>query len=371
MQLALQDFTALVRVQAAAVAGAARTLLDVSVGNVLRAVLEANASVALWMQWLIMEVLSTTRAATSAGADLDSWVGDFGLSRLGAVAAAGQARFSRVTPGLATTVPVGAVVRTGVSANAQAFAVVADASRAEWTGAGYALAAAAAGVTVPVRALAAGRAGNVQAGVLQLLSSAVPGVDSVTNDFAASGGLDAETDDALRVRFGLYIDSRTRATAQAVTFAIQSVRQGLQFSILERVDGSGSVRPGHFTVVLDDGSGSPAPALVAAVGVAIEAVRPLGGTYGVQAPGLVVASVTLVVAGPVDVVAGVRAAVGALIGGLGIGAGLAVSRVVQVAHEADGRVASVGSVTVNGAGIDLVVSALQRVVPGTVVVVTQ
>ena len=79
MQLPLQDFTTLVRNQAAAVAASARTLIDLSVGSVLRAALEANASVGLWMQWLIVEVLATTRAATSQGADLDSWVADFRL----------------------------------------------------------------------------------------------------------------------------------------------------------------------------------------------------------------------------------------------------------------------------------------------------
>lgn len=262
MQLPLQDFTALVRTQAAAVAASCRTLIDVSVGSVLRAVLEANASVGLWMQWLIMEVLSTTRAATSQGADLDSWVADFGMARLPAVAALGEARFSRLTPGLAAVVPVGAVVRTGVTSGAQAFYVAADPLRAGWTGSGYTIGAAATDVVVPIQAVVAGRAGNVQAGVLRLLSTAVPGIDSVVNDFAASGGLDAEADVALRTRFGGYIDSRTRATEQAVAFAIQSVQQGLQYVIVEGVDTAGAARAGHFTVVIDDGSGAPSDALV-------------------------------------------------------------------------------------------------------------
>ena len=136
MQLPLQDFTALVRLQAAAVTNSTRTLIDLSVGSVLRALVEANASVGLWMQWLIVEVLSVTRAATSKGADLDSWVADFGLSRLPAVAALGQMQFSRMTPGLATTVPVGALVRTGIGGDAQAFTVVANSGYAGWTGGG-------------------------------------------------------------------------------------------------------------------------------------------------------------------------------------------------------------------------------------------
>lgn len=67
MQLSLQNFTTLMQNMAAAVQSASAQLLDLTVGSTLRAVLEANASVALWMQWLILLVLQTTRAATSTG----------------------------------------------------------------------------------------------------------------------------------------------------------------------------------------------------------------------------------------------------------------------------------------------------------------
>src|SRR4051794_17802784 len=139
MQLPLRDFNTLVRMQADAVAASCRQLVDVTVGSVLRAVLEANASVGLWIQWLIVGVLATTRAATSGGADLDSWVADFGVARLPAAPAAGMVRFSRTTPGLAAVVPLGALVRTGVELDAQAFRVVGDSSHPAWTGSGYRL----------------------------------------------------------------------------------------------------------------------------------------------------------------------------------------------------------------------------------------
>ena len=83
---------------AAAVEASATQLLDLTVGSTLRAVLEANASIGLWMQWLILLVLRTTRAATSNGADLDSWMADLTLTRLPAVAATGIVTFSRFTP---------------------------------------------------------------------------------------------------------------------------------------------------------------------------------------------------------------------------------------------------------------------------------
>jgi hypothetical protein len=366
MQLPLQDFTALVRTQAAAAALGCRTLLDMSVGSVLRAVIEANASVGLWVQWLIMEVLATTRAATSQGADLDSWVGDFGLLRLPAVAASGSARFSRATPGLAATVPVGAILRTGVLASDQAFQVIADPSQASWTGAGYAIPATATELVAPIQAVMPGRAGNVQAGLLTLLSTAIPGVDAVVNDFPATGGLDAETDLALRTRFGGFIDSRTRATSQAITFAIQSVQQGLQFVILERMDTQGGLLAGHFTVVVDDGSGAPSAALLGQVGAAIEAVRPVGGTYSVRPPQMMVANVALTAEGPAGVGPVVQAAIGAFIQQLPIGTGIVLSRLVQVAHDADVRVQRVSNVSVNGTTSDFGVPVFGRAAPGLV-----
>ena len=368
MQLPLQDFTALVRIQAAAAARACRTLMDVSVGSVLRAVLEANASVALWMQWLIMEVLATTRAATSRGVDLDSWVADFGVSRLGAVAAHGEARFSRITPGLRAEVPVGAVVRTGAGADAQAFRVVADPQRPWWSGTGYVIAAEALEVVAPIQALSSGRAGNVQAGVLRLLSTAVPGVDAVVNDYPASGGLDAEADEALRARFALFIDSRTRATRAAVEYAVQSVQQGLQYVLADRVDSAGAVRAGHFTVVVDDGSGAASDALLGRIGAAIEAVRPIGGTYSVRRPGVIQANVSMRVQAPADALPVVQAAVWGFINALPIGGGVVISRLIQVAHEADARVVRVSEVTVNGAGADLAPPVFGKAAPGLVTV---
>jgi len=219
MQLPLQDFAALVRTQAAAVRGGAAGLIDLSVGSVLRAVLEANASVGLWVQWLIVQVLATTRAATSAGADLDTWVGDFGVARLPGTPARGQARLGRGVPGLAASVPVGTLVRTA-GPGALTFRVVADPGHPAWTGTGYALAAADTDVTVPILAVLPGAAGNVRPTAIVQMATALPGVDRVTNDGPLIGGVDAEGDAVLRTRFGGFIDSRTRATPGAVAWAV-------------------------------------------------------------------------------------------------------------------------------------------------------
>src|ERR1700761_3299854 len=112
MQLSLRTFSTLDQDMAATVQASDAELLDLTVGSTLRAVLEANASVGLWMQWLILLVLRTTRAATSSGTDLDSWMADMTLSRLPAVPATGIATFSRFTSTTSAVIPVGAMVRT-------------------------------------------------------------------------------------------------------------------------------------------------------------------------------------------------------------------------------------------------------------------
>lgn len=373
MQLQLQSFTTLVSNAAAAVQGAARQLIDLSVGSTLRAVLEANAAMALWLQWLIVLVLQTTRAATSTGPDLDSWMGDFSLTRLPAVAANGVVSFSRFVPVTAALVPVGTVVRT--ADGTQSFTVVADAANAAFSVAqnGFVLAAGTASVSVPVVAAVAGVAGNVQAGAVSLIAAALPGVDTVGNAAPFLGGLDGESDAALRARFQNFLSSRSRATDVAVGYAVSSIQQGLQYAIQENVMPDGSARMGSFVVTVDDGSGNPSAALLSAVTAAVEAVRPVGSSFGVLPPVVSQAGVSMAVsvaAGAVqaDVAAQVTAAIGGYVNALPIGVALPWSKLAQLAYDASASVVNVTSVLLNGGMADLVPGPTGVIKAGTVTV---
>jgi phage-related protein len=105
-----QSFGAIVSNFATAVQGSASTLIDFSVGSILLAIGEAMGGVALWLQGLILQVAALTRAATSSGTDLDSWLAQFGFAREAAVAAITQETFSRYTPTNSALIPVGANV---------------------------------------------------------------------------------------------------------------------------------------------------------------------------------------------------------------------------------------------------------------------
>ena len=357
---------------AASCQGACATLVDFSVGSVLRAVAEASSGVALWLQAMILQVLTLTRASTSQDADLDSWMADYGFARLPAAIATGLVTFSRFTPTQAALIPAGATVRT--SDNAQTFAVTASPSNPAWNAAlnGYTLAAGATAVTVPVAALAAGSAGNAQANTVTVITAAIPGVDAAANASAFVTGIDAEPNPAYRSRFVLYLASLSKSTKAAVGAAILGVQQGLQYTIQENIDTSGAANYGFFTVTLDNGTGSPSASLLSLVSAAVDAVRGLTTRYAVLPPVVLAASVSMTVATPAGydhptVVGNVGTALAQAINSLPLGATLPYTLLAAIAYSVDG-VTNVTSVLLNGATADIAATPRQ-VVKSSVVAV--
>lgn len=371
-----QDFTTLVRNQVTAIQGATKALVDLTVGSILRAVVEANAAVILWLQGLILQLLAITRAATSSGADLDSWVGDFGLSRLSAVAASGQVTFARFTPTQQAVVPVGTTIQTGDGS--QQFIVVLDTANPNYSSVlgGYVLTAGVASINVPVSASTAGSGGNVSAGQLNTLTQAVPGVDTVSNAAGFTNGTDAESDAALRLRFIAYIASLSKATKGAIDYAITSLKQGLTYTRVENQQYNGTTDYGYFYIVVDDGTGAPGSTLLNSVAAAIEAVRGFTIRYGVFAPVISTANVAMTIttaAGYVhsDVVTLVTAALQSYINTLPRDATtqiqtLPLSRLAQVAYDASPGVTNVTGVTINSGTADMTADAQHVIKAGTI-----
>ena len=84
MSFNTKTFAIIVSDAAAAVQGSASKLIDMSVGSVLRAVMEAAAAIAIWLQALALQIAAQTRFSTSSSADADTWAADFGFVRLAA-----------------------------------------------------------------------------------------------------------------------------------------------------------------------------------------------------------------------------------------------------------------------------------------------
>jgi uncharacterized phage protein gp47/JayE len=378
--LPLQTFTALVQQFAAGAQGAASALLDFTVGSISRALAEGCASIALWLQWIATLILQRTRAATSVGSDLDSWMADFSLARLPAVAATGSVTFSRFTPSSSALVPVGAQVKT--ADGSRIFAVVADTTNPLWSAAqnGFLILAGTGSGTCTVQDvttdasgnLSVGTAGNVAAGAISLLASAIPGVDTVMNSAAFTNGINAETDAAFRARFANYIQTRSLATDDAVAYATQSIQQGLQFTIQEN-DAGGSYQPGNFVVTVDDGSGNPPSSLLSSVYAAIDLVRPVGSTFTVQGPGDLTANITFTLmtnpsSNKPNLIGPVATAIETYVDTLPVGATLAFTRLAAVIYGVDPSISNVTGLEINGGTADIVPTQSQVVKIGTVVI---
>jgi uncharacterized phage protein gp47/JayE len=375
MNLNLKGFSQLIEDMGAALQSSASNLIDVSVGSVIRAVFEANASVVLWLQWLVVQVLQSTRASTSSGPDLDSWMLDFSLTRLPAIPSTGIVAFSRFAPNLSAAVPVGTVVKT--ADGSLSFSVVKDQSLSIWQASSstYVLPSGVASADLPVICLIGGSAGNVLAGTITVIAASLPGIDQVNNAAPLSNGADAESDQAFRIRFQNYLASRSRATPIAVRNAIANVRQGLNVLIEENTAPDGTARAGSFLVIVDDGTGYPASGLLSMVATAVDSVRPIGTTFAVIAPKVLTVNVSLAAtltsaAAAAQSVASIENYISAYLNSLPIGSSASVTRVAQNAYLAGSGIENIAGIRLNASPSDIVPPPLTVIKSGEIVVTT-
>ncbi len=130
----------------------------------------------------ILPLLDRVFLDTATGADLDRRALDFGEKRIAATAAHGTIK---ITGAIGTAVPAGLRVATDTQTFVTTAAGVIDGSGA---------------VSIAATAETAGAAGNVAADTVRRFLSEHIGMASVTNPAAFFGGLDLETDAALRQR---------------------------------------------------------------------------------------------------------------------------------------------------------------------------
>lgn len=356
--LNLKSFNTLVQNQAAAIQARSRVLVDFTVGSILRATVEAGASIGIWLESLIVYVLSITRASTSERSDLDSWMADFGLLRLGSISATGLVTFSRFTGTSPALIPVGAQIRT--ADGTQFFTVISDITNSAFDPAqdGFVIPATVLSLSVPVQASTPGSVANVGANTITVLASSLPGVDYVTNAGPLTTGVDAENDQAFRSRFPNFLQSLSKATRQAITYAVQSLGLGLQVQIVEFQSYAGAAQSGFFYVVFDDGSGAPSDALRDRVYQAVDAVRAQGIQFGVFKPTVTNAAISfeIVVAAGFSKTALIAMAgtkVGVFVNSLGLGSGLPYTRLLQVIYDTSAGILNVKNLTVNGVALDI------------------
>lgn len=369
--LNIKSFSTLVSDQVTAMQASAAGLVDLAIGSILRSIAESNAGVAMWIQQLIVNLLVTTRAATCSGEDLDTWMADFSFTRLSAVQSTGPVTFSRFTATNQALIAVGSSVTT--TDGTQAFTVTTESTNTAYdpVQAGYIIAAGVSSLSVPVRANTAGAAGNAQAGTITVISGSIQYVDTVTNSTTFINGEDAESDTDFRARFVLWIASLSKATKAAIGYAISSMQSGVTYTLTENVAYNGTAKPGYFYAVVDDGSGIPTSTFLDQAYSAIDAVRGFTITFGVFAPSLLTANVSMTITTDSSgshsaIVSLVQAAIQEYIASLSLGQLLPYTQLATVAYGASPLVTNVSSVTLNSGTADLAASGKQVIRAGII-----
>lgn len=373
MAVQTKTFAQLVSSGVAAIQGAAESLVDMTVGSILLAVVEAFSLVSLWLQGIALQIVALTRFATSNDGDADSWGADFNYKRLGAQAAQGPATFSRFTATAQALVPVGTVVQT--QDGSKKYTVVADTAKSAFdaTQNAYVMAPGTSSCSATIVSLSGDASGNATAGAINTIGSTLVGVDAVTNPAGFTNGANKENDTDFRARFPKYLGALEKATPAAVEYAIESVQQGVNEKLVESQSYAGAAQLGYFYAVVDDGTGAPSDTFIGSAVNAVDAVRPIGSTFGIFPPQVITANVGMTIAsadGSVhsDVVAIVQAALVAYINTLKIGQPLPFSRLAQIAYDASPAVTNVTAVSLNSGTSDLGATNKQVVKAGTVTV---
>ena len=126
-------------------------------------------------------------------------------------------------------------------------------------------------------------------------------------------------------------------------------------------------------MVVDDGSGSPPPTLLALVAAAVDLVRPIGSILAVVPPTLILVDVSLdlAIAAGADtgtVQQNVETALTQFIDGLPVGSSLPYTRLASVSYQADPNVVNVTALTANGGTADIGGGVAEVVRAGTIAV---
>lgn len=259
---------------------------NLSSGSFTLAMFYAMAAQLDFQTVAMLATVAFARATTATGSDLDSWMAQFGVTRLGATLASGPVTLSTLVANTAAAViPVGSVVQTAGS-NPIQYQLIADTNQSAFSQSAnaYILPSGQLSITATAQALVAGGTSNVQAGQLVQFASAVNGISNVSNGAAIINGVSGETDDALRTRFVLKFFGQNWGTKAGIMAAALGVQAGLDVVVFENVNAEDSSQPGTVMVIIDDGSGSPPSGLINSVITAVQAVRPIGIQLIVQGP---------------------------------------------------------------------------------------
>lgn len=351
-------------------------------GSIIRAFVDGHSSTAIWLQANQQLLYNRERLASSQGEDVDSFLADFGLTRLPAVPASGEVTFSSYTYNTQRLIAVGSTVTT--PDGDVSFAVIVDTENANYNPSlnAYVMSPATPSIDVPVQATTAGTIGNVNANTITVITSPIPGVDTVTNAVAYDDGQNQQTDAQAKSYFVDYWNSLSKATKTAISYAIESYQEGVTFVLVENENYSDEVQFGFFYAVVDDGSGDPPDSFIDGIRNAVEEVRGFTIGFDIKKPIIVDADISATVVLPddysnPDLVSIITTALDNYINLIPFGSTLFYSRIAQVIYNAINSVAptlidqfNVTSVLLNGGTSDLTSTFKEKIKPDIINITT-
>lgn len=228
-------------------------ITDFNIGSVARTMIE---SVAMEIEEMYYRMFDSLEREIP-----NSAYESFGFDRLPATHAVGAVTFARSTPADQDyVIAAGTVVSTDELVT---FATI-EAVTLE-TGL--------MSVQATVQASVSGAEGNVQAGAITRMNSAIAGIETVTNMVAITGGAPRETDEERAARFRLFVEALPRTTIGGIVSGAMTARlvDGTG-AILERVRLARADEPwrrgdgprGVAHVYIDNGTGAASSGLVQA-----------------------------------------------------------------------------------------------------------
>lgn len=371
MALNVQTFKNFVDTMTSTLSNSTAKVTNLRSGSVALAIIQAVAANALSLQQMLVSVYNTCRLATSTGADVDSFVGDWGMTRLPAGASDGLVTITRQLTTNELTVAPGGICQTPTSGIQ--FQLIADATGlANWDSVRqvYFFPPGVNSISARVQAVVAGSAGNVSANTITQMVSGFVGVNSISNPANFVNGSDQETDGALKLRFVKFVSSLATADLSAIEAAIESVQPNSSYQIIEYKHFDGTAWAAGFTIVADDGTGNASLTFINGITTAVEAVRAAGAEFAVQKPTNVPinVAVTISTASPSALVATQNAVTQALtkyVNTLGVGNTVSYVLLANVIQTTSGVLAYSG-LTVNGGTTDIAITQTQLAQIGTV-----
>lgn len=207
-------------------------ITDFNSGSGARSLYEGHAAIASLQSAVAEQLRQDSYLATASGDALDRKAADSQVARKTAVAAQGTIRLTRQATGTAISIPAGWSTLLTVPVPGQTpvqFVTTADASFA--SGDSFKVVAAA--------AVEGGSSGNVPINTPLLPQNALNGFDTLTGfkaEIAFTGGVDEESDDALRARVPLEVQGRVKGRPESFLAAALRVPGVSSASVLEPGD---------------------------------------------------------------------------------------------------------------------------------------